>query len=74
MNVGFWSNKDQIAAFDMLYNYNIAPSLHFHLLPALVFKQNFHVILHRVISYHVSFLFRLIYYDEISNKLQNMTK
>ena len=39
MNVGFWSNKDQIAAFVKLYNYNIAPCLHFNLVPALVYSE-----------------------------------
>ena len=38
MNVRFWSNKDQIAPFVKLYNYNIPPSLHFNLLPALLRK------------------------------------
>ena len=38
MNVGFWSNKDQIAAFVMAYNYIIAPCIHFHLLPALIYS------------------------------------
>ena len=36
MNVRFWSNKDQIASFVKLYNYNIPPCLHFDLVPALV--------------------------------------
>ena len=36
MNVRFSSNKDQIAAFVKLYNYNIAPCLHFDLVPALM--------------------------------------
>ena len=39
MNVRFSSNKDQIAAFVKLYNYNIAPCLHFNLVPALLHNE-----------------------------------
>ena len=39
MNVRFWSNKDQIAAFVRLYNNNIAPCLHFDLVPALIYSE-----------------------------------
>ena len=39
MNVRFWSNKDQIAAFVRLYNNNIAPCLHFDLVPALLSRE-----------------------------------